>query len=128
MPANQKTEANKDGASSGLAVGAGFGDGPTVEEALQYADGLPADCWADRCIIELAAEVVRLRTINRHACEEWAEDHTHLQNLCRAAGCTEHEVEGDRYGVPGIMELADLLRDKLSSPNVKGEPRGQNEN
>lgn len=34
---------------------------PTAEEALQYADGLPADCWADRCIIELAAEVVRLR-------------------------------------------------------------------
>lgn len=29
MPANPKTEANTDGASSGLAVGAGFGSGPS---------------------------------------------------------------------------------------------------
>ena len=34
---------------------------PTVTEALEYAEDLPADCFADRCIIELAAEVVRLR-------------------------------------------------------------------
>ena len=62
--------------------------------------------------------------MNRNACEEWAEDHTHLQNLCRAAGCTEHEVEGDSYGVPGIIQLADLLRDKLSSPNTEVTQRG----
>ena len=35
--------------------------GPTLDEALEYADELPADCFADRCIITLAAEVRRLR-------------------------------------------------------------------
>lgn len=31
MPTNQKTEANKDGLTSGLAVGAGFGEGCAIE-------------------------------------------------------------------------------------------------
>ncbi len=42
-------------------------------------------------------------------CEEWAHDHSHLQDLCRKAGYSEQEVEGDSYGVPGITDLADML-------------------
>lgn len=55
-------------------------------------------------------------------CECWAEDHTHLQNLCREVGYSEDEVEGNSYGVPGIMDLADMLRSKIppsDSPNDK---------
>lgn len=52
------------------------------------------------------------------ACNEWAEDHTHLQNLCREVGYSEDEVEGNSYGVPGIKELADMLRAKIP-PNAK---------
>jgi hypothetical protein len=69
----------------------------------------------------LHREIEQLGKIHRMACVEWAEDHTHLQTLCRAAGCTEDEVEGSKYGVPGIMELADLLRDKLSPPNASDQ-------
>lgn len=38
-------------------------DTPTIAEAIQYAYDLPADCFADRCIIVLAEEVLRLRKI-----------------------------------------------------------------
>jgi hypothetical protein len=57
----QKTMSDKNTAPQGVGSTGGSASGPTVEEALQYADGLPADCWADRCIIELADEVQRLR-------------------------------------------------------------------
>lgn len=43
------------------------------------------------------------------AAKDWADDHTHLQNLCRAAGVPEDQVAGDEYGVPGISDLADML-------------------
>ena len=67
----------------------------------------------------LRRELAKEREINRRACLDWAEDHSHLQRLCREVGCTEKEVEGDSYGVPGIRELADLLRRK--SQNKKDE-------
>lgn len=62
----------------------------------------------------LRRELAHQKLMLRHACSDWAEDHTHLQDLCRAAGCTELEIEGDRWGVSGVMDLADSLRDKLS--------------
>jgi hypothetical protein len=62
------------------------------------------------------------KEINRRSCHGWAEDHTHLQNLCREVGCTEYEIEGDSYGVPGIMELADQLRKRIP-PNAPHERR-----
>ena len=60
-------------------------------------------------VAKLEDENARLEKINHTASLDWVHDHTHLQNLCRAAGWPEFEVEGDRYGVPGIIELADLL-------------------
>jgi hypothetical protein len=33
------------------------------------------------------------REISRRSSVDWAEDHTHLQNLCRKAGASEQEVE-----------------------------------
>jgi hypothetical protein len=49
-------------------------------------------------------------------CRDWAEDHTHLQDLCLKAGYSPEEVYGDSYGVPGISDLADMLFEKIK-PN-----------
>ena len=97
----------------------------TIEEAIAEArENVANNHTTEPCVIRrLVLEIEQMRKINSNACEDWAEDHTHLQKLCRAAGCAEHEVEGDRYGVPGIMQLADLLRDKLSLPNGGDVPR-----
>lgn len=37
---------------------------PTLAEALEYVADLPADCFADRCILVLASEVAQLRGEN----------------------------------------------------------------
>jgi hypothetical protein len=85
------------------------------EDAAEWKkveDSLGEDACARKTselLTNAVAEIERLRTINRSACEEWAADHTHLQNLCRAVGRAEHEVEGDSYYVPSISELADML-------------------
>jgi len=70
---------------------------------------------AERELADLRSKLTQLEHINKTSCDDWAEDHTHLQKLCRAAGCTEYEVEGDSYGVPGIIDLADLLAAKLTA-------------
>lgn len=59
----------------------------------------------------------------RMLCEEWALDHTLLQKFCREAGCTEFDVEGGSYGVPGIEELVNSLRDAWKSRAEKAEAR-----
>lgn len=66
-------------------------------------------------------EIEQERAKVKDLCRDWAEDHTHLQKLCREVGCTEFEVEGDSYGVPGVMDLADQLRRRIPS-NVPGQP------
>jgi len=58
----------------------------------------------------LWAELEREREMRLELCTDWADDHTHLQKLCMAAGCSEQEVEGDKYlGIPSIRDLVDLL-------------------
>jgi len=49
-------------------------------------------------------------------CKDWADDHTQLQKMCRDVGCTEAEVEGSPDGVPGILELAELLMKRTPRP------------
>lgn len=46
-------------------------------------------------------------------CNSWAEDHTHLQTLCREAGVPEQAIPGSPDHVPGIQELADMLVARL---------------
>lgn len=48
----------------------------------------------------------------RAMCDDWAENHTHLQDLCREVGYGDFDVEGDGHGIRGIMELSDMLRVK----------------
>lgn len=52
----------------------------------------------------------------KHLCEDWAHDHTELQNRCRAAGCPEIDVTGDQYGTPGILALVDALVRQRRAP------------
>jgi len=94
----------------------------TTEQVLDYAECLrtAGDCYSDECIVALADEVRRLRAENaalrdsyNFALADWAEDHTHLQQLCLAAGVSQPVVDGDSHAVPGIMELADLLDQEL---------------
>jgi hypothetical protein len=62
---------------------------------------------------EARAELKEKQEIIHRSCVDWAEDHTYLQNLCREAGGTEQEIEGDSYGVPGIIDLANYLKQLL---------------
>ena len=51
-------------------------------------------------------------------CRDWAEDHTHLQDLCLKAGYSPEEVYGDSYGVPDVSDLADMLYEKTKSDDA----------
>lgn len=51
--------------------------------------------------------------------QDWAEDHTCLQNLCLKAGIAESKVLGDSYGVPCIQDLAEMLVEKLREENER---------
>ncbi len=41
-------------------------------------------------------------------CDDWAEDHTYLQNLCRRLGYTDVEVDGNGT-VLTVQQLADMI-------------------
>jgi hypothetical protein len=68
---------------------------------------------------ELFAENTRLKGQNEalqysisKLCIDWSHDHTHLQNLCIAAGYTKEEIyECDP--MLSIEDLADLLAKKI---------------
>lgn len=60
-------------------------------------------------------ELAELREQRRRWCEDSAADHTHLVGVCLAAGIDRAKVEGDQYGVPGVMELAGMLADELAA-------------
>lgn len=86
-------------------------DTPETQEAVERWSQGKINIFDEMARMERERD--EAREISRMSSVDWAEDHTHLQNLCRKAGATEREVEGDSYGVPGIMELADLLFEKL---------------
>jgi hypothetical protein len=65
--------------------------------------------------LALRKELEETKKILSLANDEWADDHTKLQELCLKAGYSEKEVYGDRYYVPGIVCLAELLFKKITS-------------
>lgn len=71
-----------------------------------------------KLLIESLEMMEELADRVRLCCEQWADDHTRLQDLCREAGCTDLEIEGDNYGVPGVVDLAIALRDRVSPHNA----------
>ena len=80
--------------------------------------------WSDfardleRELSTLRARVADLEKIKKNECDDWAHDHTHLQNLCRDVGYDEKAVEGDKWGIRSITELGDMLRAKCSPPRT----------
>jgi hypothetical protein len=73
--------------------------------------------WLEHENLRLERELATECAINKRNCDDWAHDHTHLQNLCRKAGYDEHAVEGDSYGIRSITQLADMLMAKIALPN-----------
>ena len=63
--------------------------------------------------IALRKELEETKKILTMANEEWADDHTKLQELCLKAGYSEKEVYGDSYYVPGIVCLGEMLFKKI---------------
>lgn len=63
---------------------------------------------------ELERELATENAINQRNCQDWAHDHTYLQKLCREVGFSEHDVEGDKYGIRAITQLSDMLRLRVS--------------
>ena len=94
----------------------GFGDGRHPWVATSFARKLERERDEARAALKEKQEIIH------RSCVDWAEDHTYLQNLCREAGGTEQEIEGDSYGVPGIIDLANYLKQLL----VKQQDATQN--
>ena len=67
----------------------------------------------DELIVKMKQEIELQEALIKRHCDEWADDHTHLQNLCRKHGFSEARVEGDERGIPTISDLADLLDKKI---------------
>jgi len=89
--------------------GSGWMDSCKPTEYPSSETYVPAD-FARELERELATEDATVKRI----CEDWAHDHTYLQKLCLEAGFSDHEVEGDRYGIRAITQLADLLHSKAA--------------
>jgi hypothetical protein len=113
---------NSDQTTDRLAVGCG-----DLVMRLRSAVAMMAPHQKERhngkLLIESLAMIESLADRVRICCEEWADDHTRLQDLCREAGCTDFEIEGDNYGAPGVVDLAISLRDRVSH-NAKVMARG----
>jgi len=68
---------------------------------------------------ELIIEITRLKHENNRLqdsisrlCIDWSHEHTHLQNLCIAAGYTKEEIN-ECDPMLSIQDLADLLAKKI---------------
>lgn len=106
-------ETEKEAATARIECDVLFGDSVSAVQRRYRLD------WANaKKLIDDLKPVATVKEGLKMACNEWAEDHTHLQNLCREVGYSEDDVEGNSYYVPGIIDLANLLRAKIS-PNDK---------
>lgn len=64
---------------------------------------------------ELETDNERLKKTIANLCEDWAEDHTHLQELCIKAGCDAETVYDNSVGILSISDLADMLVKQLNA-------------
>ena len=70
-------------------------------------------------LTEMADALEHLEKMNRFHCRDWAESHTHAQNVAKDLGVPSEMVDGDSYGVPGIEELVDMIAARVNPPNDK---------
>jgi len=91
-------------------------DGPGLVVSAAEHNHMLSQWESERA--RLRAQIADLKKIIKNECDDWAHDHTHLQNLCRQIGYDEHAVEGDKWGIRSITELGDMLRAKCSPPRT----------
>lgn len=77
-------------------------------QGLEETHAHTSDEWT-----RLQSDRDSLARINKRGCDEWADDHTYLQALCRKAGASIDEVEGGDDGMLTLQDLADMLESKL---------------
>lgn len=56
---------------------------------------------------------------------DWAEDHTYCENVARKIGVAEDLIIGNKWAVPGIQELVELIVKHLTryeSHKTEGTP------
>jgi hypothetical protein len=57
-------------------------------------------------------EIAHLKGQIESLCQDWVEHHTAAQKLALDMGIAPDRVEGDSYGVPGILDLLDMIRER----------------
>lgn len=68
-----------------------------------------------KLLVEATDKIEEQQKMIKSLCEDWAESHTHAQNVAKRVGVPEAKVEGDSYGVPCIEELVDMIAQKFET-------------
>lgn len=63
---------------------------------------------------KLLGELSKKEKLLKQSCDDWAEDHTYLQETAKRIGIDSKRIYGNSYGVPGIQELVDMIVEHLS--------------
>lgn len=71
---------------------------------------------AERAKDELRAELDKEKTINRHACEDWADDDTKIKEFAKQFGI---DTEGDSSGVPDMVMVVEQMADMLKGARAE---------
>jgi hypothetical protein len=57
-------------------------------------------------------EIEKLTEINKRAREDWADDDTRVKEAAKPF-FTDFEINGDSYGVPGVIDIAELMAKRI---------------
>lgn len=95
-----------------------------IQSALNRVDKSPftdpVECidWMSATMQHLEKRVAELDSQVKASCADWADDHTRLQAIVNAA-IPAADVDGDRYGVPAILDLAEILQKRIKELEAK---------
>lgn len=73
---------------------------------------------AAQLIEQQARRIEELEKINKLACEDWADDDTRVKELAKPF-LTKFEIEGDSYGVPGVIDIVESLTKQLATAKAE---------
>lgn len=87
------------------------------EKVARLRRQLDAECESRREgnieIARLREELAKVKEINRIACLDWADDDTRVKEMAKKF-YPAAEVDGDSYGVPGVVDIVEWLIDDLA--------------
>lgn len=61
---------------------------------------------------KLVGQIEKLTEINKRACEDWADDDTRVKEAAKPF-FTDFEINGDSHGVPGVIDIAELMAKRI---------------